>query len=681
MRVGLGWSTLSGEERALEEALSQAVKRSGAPSFALLFATPQYNPHRLLEVLLTFVPSAKVLGCSAEGVVAENELLARGVVILTLAGDDFQAWTFAPPRETGDPYTLGEDIGRAILANSCASGSLIILPNPSLEVPSLLHGMYNVLGSRFLYLGGGTGAFHWTEKGVSPGAVSVGVLGRIAFSSSAGHGWSPSRELLVVTKTQGREVVEIDGIAPFEAYRERVGDFSREDLPAIAAVHPLGFPNVHGEFLIRDPAYFTPDGTMGFVGASIPSGAVGYIMRGEEETLLSAAGKVSREAVLGVENPYGALLFDCVSRSLLLGTSFEKELRIIKENLGDIPLAGFLSAGEIHPYGRAPLFWNKTVVVAVLGKDKKERPPSLSRDVPTDAELAILHEISALSFPGSYEKFFQEIVGRVVRLFGVQRMAFLRRKEKGMDLAASWGFSSLKEVQKVTEYPKECQYVFPVGEGGTLGTLFFETLEPISTRERRLHTLFARKVEDILHLARHAAEKEQKIQELEYLSLTDELTGLYNRRGFLALAEHALLQAQREGKEVGILLLDLDNLKWVNDHFGHEEGDRVLQEFGRIVQRVFRKSDILARIGGDEFVAFLMGVGDTNLKRILGRLRRLVEEWNTKTPRPYHLSFSAGWALSPPSQFQKIQELLASADENMYSEKRKKKREGPLIPL
>lgn len=676
MKVKLGVGTAPREDAAIREALLQIGLENEKPSFLFIFTTPQYNPEVLTAILQEELPLAKVLGCSAEGVIAGEEVFFRGIVVCALFGEDFQAATLLPPERESNPYTLGQKMGTLVREASFREGTVIVLADPSLEIPVFLQGLYNVLGPGFLYLGGGTGRFRFTEKGCAQGPAVIGVLDGIVFSSSAAHGWSPTRELLVVTRTRGREVVAIDGVSPLVAYRERVGNFPQDELPQIGALYPLGFPNVYGEFLIRDPAYFIPDGAMGFVGASVPHGAVGYIMRGEKESLLAVAKRVSEEARASVRNPFFALVFDCVSRSFLLGEDFRRELTSIQGNLGDIPLFGFLSAGEIHPYGRAPLFRNKTIVVAVAGERGEERHLLRPSDTPLEAELAVLHEISALSLPETPERFFQEIAERVVRLFGIQRMALVWG-----EVRVFWGFSSEEEARRATEELKEHQWFFAMGMENTGAFLFLEAPFPLTRKERRLYTLFARKIEETLRFMQHFEEREQRIQELEYLSVTDDLTGLYNRRGFLILAEHALLQARRERKEAGILFIDLDNLKWINDQFGHGEGDRVLQEFGRILRKVFRRSDILARIGGDEFVVFLKGVKDADLEDILNRLRTLVEEWNRSASRPYCLSFSAGWVSSHPLEMQRVQELLSSADARMYWEKRKKREGGSLTSL
>lgn len=666
MKVSLGVSTATKGKEAIREALTFATRESGEPSFLFLFATLQYDPQELVESVRELMPSVKILGCVSEGVIGGPRLFVQGVVVCALSGEDIEVVTFSLRDDEKDSYELGKRAGEIVRASSPEAGTVILFPSPSLEVPLLLQGMYGVLGPRFLYLGGGTWR-RFTEKYDGGECLSGAVFRNLDFSSRALHGWSPTKELLVVTKTRGKEVVEIDGIPPFEAYREKVGDFPREQLAQIGTLYPLGFPGIHGEFLIRDPAYVAPDGAMGFVGASIPQGAVGYIMKGEKENLLAAARKAAQEVVASLETPLFALLFDCVSRWYFLREEFARELEGIQKALGQVPLCGFLSAGEIRPYGRAPVFRNKTVVVACAGKGKKEHPLTPPQDVPPEAELAILHEIAAMPFDAD-ERFFQEIVERAVRLFGVQRMALLFQGREVL-----FGFPSVEAVEEAVRHSRESLWVAPIDLGGEEGLLILEAPFPPGRRERRLYTLFARKIEEILRFIRRSEEREQRIQELEHLSFTDELTGLYNRRGFLALAEHALLQAKREGADIGVLFLDLDSLKWINDRFGHEVGDEALQEFSGIVQKVLRKSDVLARIGGDEFVVLLKGAKEGELRRVLSRLEDAVREWNARALCPYRLSFSAGWVSLPAQEVQSVQELLAFADARMYQEKRAKK--------
>jgi diguanylate cyclase (GGDEF)-like protein len=157
-------------------------------------------------------------------------------------------------------------------------------------------------------------------------------------------------------------------------------------------------------------------------------------------------------------------------------------------------------------------------------------------------------------------------------------------------------------------------------------------------------------------------------EEVSRLSLRDELTGLYNRRGFFLLAEQQRKLAERMGVKAFLLFIDADGLKQVNDLFGHQAGDELLKSLGRILKATFRRADVVARLGGDEFCVF--GVeGKTGFASIITRLQRRIDTFNAMTPGSvYPLAASAGiWPCTPDES---LEELLARADAAMYAEKR-----------
>ncbi|MGB7575090.1 MAG: diguanylate cyclase [Thermodesulfobacteriota bacterium] len=154
------------------------------------------------------------------------------------------------------------------------------------------------------------------------------------------------------------------------------------------------------------------------------------------------------------------------------------------------------------------------------------------------------------------------------------------------------------------------------------------------------------------------------------LSLTDELTGLYNRRRFFILTEQCLKVAVRTKKRPLLLFIDMDNLKWINDHYGHKEGDQALTGLADILKKTFRESDIIARIGGDEFVVLLEST-DENSETLLTRLHENVRDYNVKRPQ-HTLSISLGTAQFDPEYPISIDELLSKADALMYAQKRRR---------
>jgi diguanylate cyclase (GGDEF)-like protein len=155
------------------------------------------------------------------------------------------------------------------------------------------------------------------------------------------------------------------------------------------------------------------------------------------------------------------------------------------------------------------------------------------------------------------------------------------------------------------------------------------------------------------------------------LSLIDELTGLFNRRRFFILADQYLKVAIRTKKRLSLLFIDMDNLKWINDHHGHNEGDQALIDLANILKKSFRESDIIARIGGDEFVV-LSEATDKNSQIFTTRLHENIKDYNAKGSRRFTLSISVGASQFDPNHTISIDEFLAKADASMYAQKRKK---------
>jgi diguanylate cyclase (GGDEF)-like protein/PAS domain S-box-containing protein len=167
---------------------------------------------------------------------------------------------------------------------------------------------------------------------------------------------------------------------------------------------------------------------------------------------------------------------------------------------------------------------------------------------------------------------------------------------------------------------------------------------------------------------------------LQSLSLVDELTGLYNRRGFLAVSEQSLAEIRRNEKIPAIVYADLDGLKQINDSLGHHEGDRALAKAAEILKDSFRNSDIVARIGGDEFVVLAALSSDESAETLSLRLQENFDAGNALKSRPYNLAVSVGIAHFDDEQNHSIEELMAQADRAMYDDKRRKRSRDSFTP-
>lgn|SRR5208282_667245 len=180
----------------------------------------------------------------------------------------------------------------------------------------------------------------------------------------------------------------------------------------------------------------------------------------------------------------------------------------------------------------------------------------------------------------------------------------------------------------------------------------------------------ARSLDNALQRAASCALRQSLIdREIRSLAVTDELTGLYNRRGFLASATQQLKLAHRHAENVLLLFCDVDNLKEINDSFGHHEGDLALVRAADALEETFRDSDILARLGGDEFAVLASDASITSRQAIMPRIEKSLEKGNAEETR-YKLSFSIGVARFDPQTPVSLGELMARADQDMYVHKK-----------
>ncbi len=161
-------------------------------------------------------------------------------------------------------------------------------------------------------------------------------------------------------------------------------------------------------------------------------------------------------------------------------------------------------------------------------------------------------------------------------------------------------------------------------------------------------------------------------EQIMALSITDQLTGLFNRRGFLTLAEKQLKVAERARTRILLLFADLDGLKWINDTLGHQQGDDALIETAKILKGVFRESDIIARTGGDEFVVLAGGVSREDSDILKRRLQQHIDEHNAHQRKEYMISMSIGIVYKDPDTPGSIDDLISQADALMYEQKKRK---------
>ena len=177
---------------------------------------------------------------------------------------------------------------------------------------------------------------------------------------------------------------------------------------------------------------------------------------------------------------------------------------------------------------------------------------------------------------------------------------------------------------------------------------------------------------------RDITERKRLEQQLKTQSSTDELTGLCNRRGFMHLARHQLDLAKRNGGEVFVIFADLDDMKWINDTRGHEAGDIALIMTARILSTAIRETDVVGRIGGDEFAVLLTSISSSDSEPILlARLEQELAAINKDLPQEQQITISFGIVHNPGGVT--LEELLALADTKMYEVKKMRKAAAELM--
>ncbi len=162
---------------------------------------------------------------------------------------------------------------------------------------------------------------------------------------------------------------------------------------------------------------------------------------------------------------------------------------------------------------------------------------------------------------------------------------------------------------------------------------------------------------------------EREIHALQIATM-DELTEIYNRRGFFASANQALNLCRRQSLPVSLVFLDLNKFKQINDRYGHALGDKTLQEFAHLLTLVCRQTDISARIGGDEFVLLLPNATDAEVKKILNRFEHLIAQFNIDQAKEYTIAYSYGVVNFDEAIHQSLDDLLAEGDQIMYKRKK-----------
>ena len=222
-------------------------------------------------------------------------------------------------------------------------------------------------------------------------------------------------------------------------------------------------------------------------------------------------------------------------------------------------------------------------------------------------------------------------------------------------------------------YHEHIQFGYFLVSKGSFFSIIYEMFQSTFSRIFASAYAFTDRNEELKSLQKLNRNLEEQNLTLNTISLTDEMTGIFNRRGLIRYASPKIQNAA-QNKHTGLVIYgDMDGLKKINDTFGHDAGDEAILAETEIFQRVFRETDIIARMGGDEFVVVAFDMKKSNIKSIRTRLDKACEKWNEETSLPFKMSISIGACEFNESNHE-LESLLIKADANLYKAKRKRHR-------
>lgn len=196
--------------------------------------------------------------------------------------------------------------------------------------------------------------------------------------------------------------------------------------------------------------------------------------------------------------------------------------------------------------------------------------------------------------------------------------------------------------------------------------------------EDRFYQNFVLNMDNALETVRKQDMMKAMLKRLNHMWICDEMTGIYNRAGFNELAPQMLEKARNEGRSIGVIFADLDDLKKVNDTFGHAQGDTLVKAMTFVMGQALRSEELLCRYGGDEFVILMVGYQEKEIWNEVMRIYTAIDNYNMLHVTPYKLSASLGYYLEQDAYKTNLNDILKKADEEMYRAK-KAKRNGESV--
>lgn len=386
-KTGSGRAVGSNSKQVAGQAARMAMDALGGatPGFGFLFASPALHLNDCLAAARDVARGADLLACTTAGEITDQGLVHGGVAVLLVASDGMhQATSVGGVKD--DPRTAGRELcqdfhngfQRARNKGLVCSTTLTLVDGLSGSGERFVESIVDNTEALHQVVGGAAGdegkfvATHVGEgKRAGPDrAAALHVFSATPWGIGLGHGLEPTTERMRVTKAKANVISEIDGKPAFAVYQEHARKRGVALTPANAGeymiANELGVVVAGGVSRARAPLSVGADGSL-TCAAGVPQGVHVVILDGRPDAMIDAAKNAAREALANLQGrePAGVLLFDCICRGMILKEGFQREIDAVRGVMGDVPLAGFLTYGEIASYSGRLESWHNTTAVAV----------------------------------------------------------------------------------------------------------------------------------------------------------------------------------------------------------------------------------------------------------------------------------------------------------------------------
>ena len=388
--AGSGASALADSAAAGREAVAAARQGlAGAPpAFGFLFAGPKHDLASLVAAARAEAEGAEIIACTTAGEFTEAGLSHGGVAAFLVSSDNLSHHARFAGGLKEDPQGVAAELcrefdqlkARAFARDRLRSTTVLLTDGLAGTGEQVLKAVSEAAGPFQQIVGGAAGdeggfvatGVAGAEANGEDAAVALHVFGAQAWGVGVGHGLEPASEPMVVTRAEGNVVYELDGRPAFEVYRQHARQRGVELTPENAGPYLIG--NELGLYFFdkvakaRAPLSVGIDGSL-TCAAEIPAESTVCILDGDADKMVAAARQAAEEARenLNGAEAAGVLLFDCVCRGMILEGGFQREIDAVRQAFGDVPVAGFLTYGEIARYrGRFGGWQNTTAVVLAV---------------------------------------------------------------------------------------------------------------------------------------------------------------------------------------------------------------------------------------------------------------------------------------------------------------------------